>query len=289
MLVAGGLMRAITLGFLCIMALHAPVDAASVTVVRMPRPESALDERTQFAATVLAAALQRSGRSYRVELHPVRMQQGRALLRLQNGHGIDVVCTATSREREAQFQPIRIPLDKGLLGWRLLLVERKRAVELSAVRTLADLKRMRAGQGIDWPDTDILRANGLAVHATSSYSSLFSMLARGRIDYFPRGVTEVWKEQQHYRSTLAVADGVVLRYPAALYFFVRKGSTRIERDITLGLESMLSDGSFEQMFEKGYGAAIRKSGLRQRRVIELDNPVAPATLPLQRRELWFRD
>lgn len=275
--------------FLALAMAAATAPGAAETVVRMPRPESALDVRTNFAATVLTRALARSGTGYRVELHPVRMQQGRALLRLQNGEGIDVVCTMTSREREEQVQPIRIPLDKGLLGWRLILINKQEAPRFPKIRSLDDLKPMVAGQGIDWPDMAILRASGLKVYGTSNYVSLFHMLGTGRIDYFPRGVTEVWNEQQHYRSTLAVAPGVVLRYPAALYFFVRKGNTRLEADITRGLESMLVDGSFDQLFEKEYGADIRRSALRERRVIDMANPVLPASMPLQRKGLWFRE
>lgn len=265
-------------------ALHGTAD----TVVRMPRPESALDERTYFAQRLLQEALRRSGRSYRVELHPVRMQQGRALLRLQAAQGIDVVCTMTSSKREAIALPIRIPLDKGLLGWRLLLVN-KLAPRVANVRALSGLQGSVAGQGSDWPDMAILRHNGLPVYGTSNYGSLFSLLANNRIDYFPRGVTEVWTEQEHYKDTLSVMPGVVLRYPAALYFFVKRDNTVLAAHITDGLEKMIADGSFEKMFQEQYGDDIRKSTLHERHVIDLVNPVLPSHLPLARKNLWFRE
>lgn len=275
------LLTCLSIGLLMPFAGH-----AADTVVWVPRPESMFDNRTSFTTAVLQEALARSGKAYRVEQHPVRMQQGRALLRLQAGDGIDVVSTMTSREREARVQPIRIPLDKGLLGWRLLLVSKQRT--MPALRTLGDIQPLVAGQGSDWPDFDILRANGLKVYGTSNYPSLFSMLASGRIDYFPRGLTEIWDEQQFYRTRLAIEQGVVLRYPTALYFFVRKGNTVLERDIAAGLERMLADGSFNRMFEREYGAMIRKADLRSRRVIMLHNPVMPV-LPLERKSLWFRE
>lgn len=272
---------------LALLALLPALAAGAETVVRMPRPETALDERTQFASRLLHEALRRSGGGYRVEMHPVRMQQSRALLRLQAGQGIDVVCTMTSKQREVIALPIRIPLDKGLLGWRLLMVN-KRAPAIDHVQDLADLKTFVAGQGSDWPDVAILRANGLKVYGTSNYLSLFNMLASGRIDYFPRGATEIWREQERHRDSISIVPGVALRYPAALYFFVRRGNTRLAGDITEGLERMIADGSFEKMFQHEYGDMIRQAGLQERRVIDLVNPVLPLAMPLERKNLWYR-
>jgi ABC-type amino acid transport substrate-binding protein len=263
--------------------------ASSEIVVRYPRPESGDDARSRHPLHLLELVLQRSGRPYRIELNPVRMQQGRALLQLENNDGIDVVSTMTSIEREARLHAVRIPIDKGLIGWRLLLINRSRVAEFEKVRTLDDLKGLTAGQGLDWPDTPILRANGLNVYGTSSYDSLFSMLESGRIDYFPRSVSEVWSELALNQEKLMVEPSVVLHYPTAIYFFVRKGDTQLAADITSGMEKMLADGSFDKLFQEYYGDMIRRSALKERRVFELRNPLAPASLPLSRKGLWFRE
>jgi hypothetical protein len=93
---------------------------------------------------------------------------------------------------EAALLPIRIPIDKGLLGWRIFLVNRAKADQFAAVKTLDGLRPYQAGQGHDWPDTDILRANGLKVQGSANYDGLFKTLQAGRIDYFPRSVVEIW-------------------------------------------------------------------------------------------------
>ncbi|UUZ49017.1 hypothetical protein LP420_00160 [Massilia sp. B-10] len=49
---------------------------------------------------------------------------------------------------------------------------------------------------------------------------------------------------------------------------------------------MIADGSFEKLFQKFFGEQIRRAALKDRRVIDLVNPAAPA-LPLERKELWF--
>ncbi len=274
---------------LLIAALSAPLAASAEVVVRYPRPESSLDERSIYTQRLLELALQRAYITYRVEQHPVRMLQGRALLRLQNSDGIDVVSTMTSIERERNFLPIRIPLDKGLIGWRLLLINKAQASKTQALRTLDDLKALTAGQGSDWPDTAIMRANGLNVYGTSNYESLFSMLESDRIDYFPRAVTEIWTELNQYQQRLAVEPSVVLRYPTAIYFFVRKGNKQLAADINAGLEKMIADGSFEKLFQEHYGEMIRRSALKERRVLELRNPLMPTTMPVARKNLWYRE
>ncbi|WP_426210659.1 substrate-binding periplasmic protein [Massilia sp. TWP1-3-3] len=275
--------------FLLIAALCAPSIVAAEVVVRYPRPESAPDERSYYPLRLLAMALERADIAYRVEQHPVRMLQGRALLRLENGDGIDVVSTMTSTEREARLLPIRIPLDKGLIGWRLLLINKTHASTFNALRSINDLKRLTAGQGSDWPDTSILRANGLNVYGTSNYAALFSMLESERIDYFPRSVTEIWAELALYQQRLAVEPSVVLHYPTAIYFFVRQGNTQLAADITDGLEKMIADGSFEKLFQRYYGATIRKAALKERRVFELKNPLMPKDMPIGRKALWFHE
>lgn len=74
---------------------------------------------------------------------------------------IDVLWSMTTQEREAQLLPIRIPIDKGLLGWRIPLLRANRANLLAGATTLAGLHLWSAGQGHDWPDAEILKSNGL--------------------------------------------------------------------------------------------------------------------------------
>lgn len=273
---------------LLITALSLPLPAFADIVVTYPRPESAPDERSRYTQRLLELVLQRVNPTYRVQLHPVRMQQGRAIVRLQNSEGIDVISTMTSIDRESSMLPIRIPIDKGLIGWRLLLVNKANASTFRSVLTLEDLKKLTAGQGNDWPDTAILRASGLNVYGTSNYGSLFRMLESERIDYFPRAVTEIWAELDLYQKRLMVEPNIVLRYPTAVYFFVRKGNTQLAADIREGLEKMITDGSFEKLFQQYYGDMVRRSSLKGRRVFELKNPLMPKGMPIERKNLWFR-
>lgn len=256
--------------------------------LRYPRAPLGNEFRPTYPLAQLQLALDKVGSPLRIvpSRHP--MEQQRALLSLEQGEAVDVVWTMTSVERERHLLPVRIPLDKGLYGWRIALLRADRAELLGGVRTLDDLRSLRAGQGHDWPDTEILRSQGLPVEVSSSYESLFLMLEARRFDYFPRAVLEAQDELRHNQARPLVADShLALHYPTALYFFFSPRDPQLADTVRQGLELALADGSFERVFQQYHRADLRRARLGQRRIIELDNPLLPAQTPLRRRELWY--
>jgi len=277
---------AILLAFACLLA---PAWAAAQIPIFYPPPHSRTDTRNQYPIRLLETALQKAGGQYRAEETPLRMQQGRAKSLLQHGQGIDVVWAMTSIETEANLLPIRIPIFKGLISWRLLLINQRHAEKFKQITSAHALKRMVAGQGHDWPDTPILRANGFRVHGSSDYLSLFQMLKQNRIDFFPRSIVEIWAEAEtHRQDGIIVEPAILLRYPSAFYFFVNKNNTKLAAELTAGLEMMIQDGTFDRLFHEYHDEAISKAALKTRTVFELDNPILPPETPLGRDVLWFR-
>ena len=284
-----GRMRRSILALLPALALARTGRADDATRIVYPRAEAKADRRDDYQVELLELALARAGRRYTLEPHRLFMLQARSLAELAAGRGLDVVWTMSSAEREADLLPVRIPIDCGLLGWRLLLVREAALARFAGLDKLAELRALRAGQGVDWPDTPILRAAGLGVDASVRYGDLFLKLAAGRIDYFPRSVVEVWDElAAHHGEGFAVEPHLVLHYPAAMYFFVRKDNARLAADIEHGLQAAQRDGSFDALFERHFGAALRRSELARRTLIELPNPLLSAATPLGDARLWYR-
>jgi hypothetical protein len=284
-----GMLQSVWRVFVLLACLGCAARAFADNVVYYPRPESAPDERSRYTQRLLELVLERADPAYRLELNPVRMQQGRAIALLKSSEGIDVLSTMTSNEREQEMLPIRIPIDKGLIGWRLFLIRKDQLGKFGAIKSLSALQRLNAGQGNDWPDLRILRENGMSVYGTSNYASLFSMLESERIDYFPRAISEIWTELELYQDQLTVEPTIVLHYPTAIYYFVRKGNAKLAEDIRSGLEAMIADGAFERLFQEYFGDTIRRSRLKDRRVFELRNPLMPPKMPIERKSLWFHE
>ena len=277
---------------LVITALSAPLlvrAAASPLQVVYPRPMREIDPSTWYPLQLLKLALAASG--VPCELQPSRLVtvQSRALLELQQQQqdSIDIVWTMSSAQREQDLLPIRIPIFKGLYGWRLLLVRREQEQALRGVRKLADLAGHVMVQGHDWPDTEIMRANGLQVVTASSFDALFRMLRLGRGQGFPRSVLEIDWEQRSHADSFVVEPHLALHYPAAVYFFVRRGNQRLADLVERGLLAMLAKGSFEELFQQYYRDILARHALGQRRVIQLRNPLLSPETPLQRKELWL--
>lgn len=265
------------------------VPVLAEQTIYYPRPESANDPRVTYPTRLLEMVIRKSGAHYRLQPSKLFMQQGRALRELEMDRGlVDVVWSMTSKEREQKALPIRIPLDKGLLGWRLPLLLQLNAEQFKNVKSRIDLQRFEAGQGHDWPDKQILEANGLPVIASTTYDGLFKMLDVERTQYFPRSIMEIWGELDlHASQGLQVDPYIVLHYPTAQYFFVSKNNRQLAADLTRGLEAAIADGSFEQLFHQYHDEGIRRAALDKRLVIELKNPLLPDETPLARRELWF--
>ena len=276
------MMFALVFGFLSV--------ALAGEKVYYPRPESAKDPRTEYPVKLFNLAMKKAGAKY--ELVPSKdvMNQGRAIVEVEQATGsVTLVWSMTSVEREKKLLPIRIPIYKGLIGWRLPLVTKKNQDRLKNVTGIEDLKQFTAGQGHDWPDTEILRANGQTVEISSNYEGLFAMLTRERFDYFPRSVAEIWAEAEgHAGEGIIVDQSIALHYPAAFYFFVNKSNKTLAEALKKGLELAINDGSFDQLFYEYNSAVITRSALDNRRIIEMSNPLLPPETPLHRAELWFR-
>lgn len=261
--------------------------APAAQVVRYPGPETETDRRHDYPHELLILALSKTGTDYRVEYVPVRMNQEREVIELEAGRTIDVSSIPSSADREARLLPIRIPVNKGLLGWRIGLVRKGEEGLLADVRTLADLSRVRIAQGHEWPDTAILRDNGIDVIEGASYEGLFKMLSTRRFDYFPRSVMEIWSERDANAGRLEVEPRIALHYFYDAYFFVNKNNTKLAEDIRRGLEAAIADGSFDKLFQAHWGERLRKARLHERVVIELRNPLLTPQTPKDRAELWY--
>lgn len=260
----------------------------AATLIRYPLLATANDPQQQYMLALLRLACNKAGADCKLQAARP-MVQSRAILQLQRpDSSIDLLWTMTSKERERQLLPVRIPLYKGLIGWRVALLGEGREQLLADVHSVDDLRAFSAGQGHDWPDVNILRAAGLTVVTSSDYEPLFSMLNQQRFDYFPRGVIEVENEYlAHRRSGISIDPHVLIYYPTAFYFFVAPGNKSLAGLLETGLERAIADGSFDRLFRQFHAGALRRLQLDKRIILRLPNPLLPAETPLQRKELWY--
>jgi hypothetical protein len=217
------------------------------------------------------------------------MTESRLLQEVKTGRLIDLIWSSTSPQKEQALRPIRIPLRKGILGYRIGLIHKSSQLSFNDVESLDDLRQFRIAQGIGWGDVELYKHNGIIV-GQAPYQSLFTLIEPKRFQLFPRGVSEIFHELEVYgtaNSTLAIEENIVLYYPWPYYFFTSKTNETLANRIEVGIERMIDDGSFEAIFLKYNRAPIEKAKLNERRLIPLTNPFLPDKTPLDRAELWF--
>ncbi|SOB75392.1 extracellular solute-binding protein, family 3 [Marinobacter sp. LV10R510-11A] len=210
-------------------------------------------------------------------LRSSELSQGRALLELAQGDHrlLDIANVATTSNRELFLMPIPIPVDGGLLGFRVCVVTPKSLPEFKGIHSLADLrdKGISIGQGTHWPDTSILRENGIPVITHTRYEILFGMLRKDRFDCFARGVSEVLNDLEIENDpNLVIEPGLLLAYPMPSYLFVARDDQPTAHRLELGMERAIRDGSFGEFLKQYYGAAIEALDLDKRTMIILTNP-----------------
>ncbi|WP_323750968.1 hypothetical protein [Marinobacter sp.] len=205
------------------------------------------------------------------------LSQGRALRELTGNHSdlVDIANVASSPDRENGLTAIPIPVDGGLLGFRVCLVLPENLGMFQGIQNIEDMdsRNIRIGQGAHWPDTPILEGNGVNVITHTRYEILFGMLRNHRFECFARGISEVMFELKGDSSEeLVIEPTLLLAYPMPSYFFVAPADHETAHRLQLGLERAMSDGSFAIYLKQSFGKSVASLNLNRRTVISIDNP-----------------
>lgn len=267
-------------------ALFPNVSFAAIWTINYPKQPVQNSIHAQYIVDVLELALQKTGVRYELVESQDVLLQGKAFKLLSNNRTVNVVWSMTDDDREEDFLPIRIPLYKGLIGWRVLLVNPDKLSQLESSK----LRDNYAVQGMDWPDTKILQANGFNVVSATNYDEAFTIMHRKQADMFPRSIIEVFGElaQPELTKDLVIEPNFVLQYPAATYFFVNKRDVILGKLLSTGLEMAVKDGSLDKLFDATYSQMLQQLGLNKRTLLTLKNPLLPINTPLADKALWYQ-
>jgi len=247
------------------------------------------DKKTnEYTTKLLELVLKHSGFDYTLKENQTKMLQNRFLEELKQDKVIDVAWSMTSKQREKDLQAIYVPLYKGLIGYRLLLINKKDKLKFQNIKSIIQLKTLIAGQGHDWPDTQILKSNGIQVITGSNYQGLFKMLTRNRFDYFPRSILEIWEEYEiHKNSDIIIEPSILIQYKTASYFFVHKENKKLSLALENGFKKIIKNGLFDKLFYEYYSDFIDNGNIKNRKVFTLNNPLLTKETPINNKELWL--
>jgi len=213
-----------------------------------------------------------------------------ALRFLKEKKELYAVPTMTDDIRERIFIPVRIPLYKGLFGIRMMIANKSAMQEINLIENEDQLKSEILTQGSEWPDTQILKANGFKILEYVQKEDMINAIVNKKAVGYPRSIAEIFEEIELNRDKpLSVFSSMYLYYPTAIYFFVQRtpaGKNLSER-LETGLNKAIEDGSFDIVFNTYMGSMIEKADLKNKKMIRLSNPILPQQTPVKEKKYWF--
>lgn len=204
------------------------------------------------------------------------MEQGRVIRQMSNSSHIQIAVFAPNKEREKNAIVVRIPVTGTLLSYRICLIREGHQSDFNSVNSLETLinSPLKIGSHQDWPDTQIMQANGLTLWEAKKYELLFAQLEAGRFDCFSRGANEIVQEQHsHADKALQIEQKLIIYYPLPFYYFVNKNNPELALRLSKGLTILKDNGEYEAMFKEKFGKTLKILAMQNRKIVELSNPL----------------
>lgn len=197
--------------------------------------------------------------------------------------GFDIFGTVAGNTKLANEKKILIPLPlmKGLLGYRVLIIRATDKEKFAAIKSAQQLQQLRMGIPSTWADAELFRHNGYKVEEKGSFDDLFSRLENNEFDYVTFGaneVTGVFNERAAKSGKLIVESSLLVFYPFPLVFYVNPDNKALAGRVTQGLQIISGNGELDQIFKRYFAADLKSVDLAARTMIRLKNPILPAEM-----------
>lgn len=216
----------------------------------------------------------------------------REIQQMISGGQIDIYWAATNNQRERDLLPVRIPLNKGLLSFRVFIHQSDNYKKISSVETIDDLRMLKLCQKTHWVDSRIMENASLTLVLNSNYENMFYQTYASLCDAFPRRINEAGAELQARLGGLPdlyLYSNLILYYPMPMYFFVKKGDVRLSEKIKKGLELSIDDGSFDRymMNHPSMKHLFPVKDWIDSRYIMIDNHLLPEGIDTNNARYWI--
>ncbi|NLX18578.1 MAG: amino acid ABC transporter substrate-binding protein [Desulfobulbus sp.] len=250
----------------------------------------------QHARALVQKALKAGGVDVRFTDAP-KGNERRNLYQISSGQvHIDLMPATPDRlalVQEGKLLMVPVPLDRGLLGFRINLLLEKHRNMLAHVKGAEDLKRFSMGQNVGWMDVAIYRAAGIPTKEVKAWANgeFARQMEAGLLDLFPLGLEETLTYfLPHFRNQypqLTVDPHLIIRYP--WYRFVWVAATpegkELQTALEQGFDRIVANGDFLKLWNR-YKEVPSREVLQGRRFIDIDNPFySVALVPAKWRNL----
>lgn len=280
-----------------ILSLFLTAPAYGVDIVSFGMGISDKDLGKRFKQTVLEEALEHTKDEYgdyKIYISNKQINIKRAKNALSSGgQQINTYVAITTKEWEEKAIPIRIPLRRGLISYRLPIVKKSNTHLFENIESSEDLKKLKVGLIRGLTTNKIMKEHGFKVEESTKTENLFVMLDKERFHYTIRGVHEAFDLVEAKNASdlghdeLVVAPNVAIYIPTPTYLFVAKEDPELAERLERGLRMMTKDGTLERLFNEFFADDLEQAKLKSRKIIRIDDPWLPEATPLDDKSLWY--
>ncbi|WP_132434625.1 type 2 periplasmic-binding domain-containing protein [Natronoflexus pectinivorans] len=196
-------------------------------------------------------------------------------------HDLTVTVAGNVKFENREKIVIHKPIMKGLLGFRVLIINEEDQTTFSEASNARNLKNLRHGIPLTWADAELFRSNGFSVVEEGDFDGLFDDLKSRKFDYTAFGaneVNDVFQERAAKTSGLKIEDNIIIYYPFPLLFYINPNNKLLAERVKRGLEIISENGTLNLIFEKHYSEILSSINFTSRVVFELENPKLPTEL-----------
>ena len=268
-----------------VLAAEKPANSAAVAQIKFWNGNKT-SSRQQYEREVLEAALNATVASYgqwqlQEDLTDYPLAEDEAsVFRIK---GFDIFGTVAGNAKLANEKKtlIPLPLMKGLLGYRILIIRAEDKEKFSAIASAHQLQKLRMGIPSTWADAELFRHNGYRVEEKGSFDDLFERLQNNEFDYVTFGaneVTGVFSERAAASGKLIIESSIVVFYPFPLVFYVNPDNEILAERVARGLQAISNNGVLDGIFNRYFDADLTAVDLPSRTMISLKNPMLPGEM-----------
>lgn len=198
--------------------------------------------------------------------------------------------TSYSSKYINELSYIPIPIDFGIVGYRVCFTSKALAEKIAAMSSIEELRTLTVGQGKGWSDVDIFRYNKFHVFEVLEYKNLFPMVAAGRFELFCRGANEILKEWEEFKNLegLAIDKSFAFAYKFPRFFWTNKNNTEAIKRITEGLNIAYVDGSLLELWKSFNIESLNFIEIEKRKIFWLENPQLEGVMPDFEKYFYFK-
>lgn len=184
---------------------------------------------------------------------------------------IDLIVSGVSKHRENEFLPVYVPISRGLLGFRVCLIEQE-GKALAKINRAQDFKKQDLQLGLvdGWPVIAVMQDNDIPVQVFATVSDLVTKVGSRYFQRFSRSVIEVKSDAK--RLGMRIEPNIAIIYPYADIIYVHKNAADLHRYIQEKITAFVASGQFRLLFDSQYASTLEQLNFYERQLIVLNTP-----------------